>query len=77
MKVLSFETTQMDRGYNSKWNKLEKDKYHMVYLYVEFKKQNKWTTTKKRDNQKNRLLNTQNKQIIGGCQRDDVLKWVE
>ena len=37
------------RGYNdSKISQLEKDKYHMIFSYVEFKKQNKGTKRKKR-----------------------------
>ena len=31
------------RGYHINWNKSEKDKYHMVYLYIDSKIWHKWT----------------------------------
>ena len=31
----------VSRGYNVKWNKSEKDKYHTSHSFVEFKEQKK------------------------------------
>ena len=42
-KLATCDNTNGPRGYYAKHNKSEKDKYCMICLYLESKKQNKWT----------------------------------
>ena len=42
-----YDNIDRPRGYYAKWNKSEKDKYCMISLYMESKKQNTWTNRTK------------------------------
>ena len=48
------------RECHTEWNKLEKDKYHMTYLYVESKIWHKSTYLENRD----RLTDTENRLVV-------------
>ena len=59
------------RDYHTKWSKSDKDKYHMILLFVESKKWYKWPYLQKR----NRVTDVENKFMVTKGERWGGINW--